>query len=251
MKVAILSDVHANLEALSAVLEDLEGHGVQKILFLGDDVGYGADPGPCLEMLGRAACGWVAGNHDYAAARDEESLLAFREDAATAIRWSRNVLPRQAKDRLRKFPLECFEEGVHLVHGSPHKPDQWHYLMTEKDAERGFAASQSKVILVGHSHIPAAFIEVECKRLFTGVMRRIEGAKADSLRVEPRHRYILNVGSVGQPRDGDPRAAYAIFDPASGAYTLHRVAYDVEKASTKIKKAGLPEGLAERLRFGN
>ena len=175
----------------------------------------------------------------------------LHEDAATAIRWTRGMLAQEAKQRLQALPLDCFEGPMHLVHGSPYKPESWRYVMSEQDAEKGFGASESKVIFVGHSHIPAAYVEVECKRLFTGVMRRIKAEDPKALQVEPRYRYILNAGSVGQPRDGDPRAAYAIFEPEDGRYRLLRVPYDVEKASDKIRKAGLPERLADRLKSGN
>ncbi len=251
MKIAILSDVHGNLEALTAVFQDMRGRAVERIFFLGDAVGYGADPGPCIELLEKSAFLFVAGNHDLAAANDQDRLECFHEDAATAIRWTRGTLAQEAKERLRRLPLEWREEGVHLVHGSPYRPDRWEYVMSAKEAERGFGASDSTVIFVGHSHVPAAYIEVERKRLFTGVIRRIRGADPASLRLEPPFRYLLNVGSVGQPRDGDPRAAYAVFEPESGRYTMLRVAYDVERAARKIRRAGLPEGLAERLKTGN
>ncbi len=251
MKIAILSDVHGNLEALTAVLEDLEGRSVDRICFLGDAVGYGADPESCIETLARSAFRSVAGNHDLAAAADRQALGRFHEDAAASIRWTRDALTSKAKERLRQLPMEWRGEGVHLVHGSPCRPDRWEYVLSAKDAERGFGASESRVIFVGHSHVPAAYVEVERKRLFTGVMRRIEAADPAFLRLDPRYRYLLNVGSVGQPRDGDPRAAYAIFEPEAGGYTLLRVAYDVERAAGKIRRAGLPEALAQRLETGN
>jgi diadenosine tetraphosphatase ApaH/serine/threonine PP2A family protein phosphatase len=123
--------------------------------------------------------------------------------------------------------------------------------MSHQDAERGFSACTGRLIFVGHSHVPAAHVELESKRLFTGVMRRIGQPEAASIEIEPQFRYILNVGSVGQPRDGDPRACYASYDEEEGSYALHRVPYDVEKASEKIKKAGLPGRLAERLKTGH
>jgi diadenosine tetraphosphatase ApaH/serine/threonine PP2A family protein phosphatase len=251
VKVAILSDVHANLEALTAVLEDVESRSVDKILFLGDAVGYGADPVTCLERLENSVYRFVAGNHDHSAGSDQECLDDLHENAAAAIRWTRGVLPPEVKDRLRKLPLDSVNEGTYLVHGSPYQPGRWEYVMSAQDAERGFGACENKVIFVGHSHIPAAYVEVECKRLFTGVMRRIEQHPPGSVEIDPRYRYILNVGSVGQPRDGDPRASYATYDEEAGSYALHRIPYDVERASGKIRKAGLPERLADRLRYGN
>jgi predicted phosphodiesterase len=251
VKFAVLSDVHANLEALTAVLEDMDRRSVDRILFLGDAVGYGADPNPCLELLEKSAFRFVAGNHDRATGNDLECLEDFNEDAAASIRWTQGVLPPEAKDRLHRLPLDCLDKGTYLVHGSPCEPESWRYVTSEQDAQRGFGACESRVIFVGHSHIPAAFVEVECRRLFTGVMRRIKAVAPETLQLEPSCRYILNAGSVGQPRDGDPRSAYAIFEPEEGRYTLHRVLYDVEKASDKIRKAGLPDRLADRLKSGN
>ena len=251
MKAGILADVHGNLEALTAVLEDLESRSVDKILFLGDAVGYGADPVDCLELIVKTASLFVAGNHDHAVGNEQVCVDDLHKDAATAIRWTRDILQQDAKDRLRELPLGGRDEGSCLVHGSPFKPDRWEYILTTQDAEKGFGASENKVIFVGHSHIPAAYVELECKRLFTGVMRRIKAVDPESIQLEARYRYILNPGSVGQPRDGDPRAAYAVSDRETGSYTLIRVPYDVERASRKIKKAGLPEALAERLKSGN
>lgn len=251
MNVAILSDVHANLEALTAVLEDLENRSVDGIFFLGDAVGYGADPTPCLEMLEKSVSRFVAGNHDHVTGNEQACLEDLHEDAAVALCWTRDVMPPEARDRLRRLPLEYLDGEVCLVHGSPFKPGRWEYILSVQDADKGFGACRNRVTLVGHTHIPGAYVEVECKRLFTGMMRRIEMADAESLQLEPCYRYILNPGSVGQPRDGDPRAAYAILDPESGRYRLVRVSYDVEKASSKIRKAGLPENLAERLKSGN
>lgn len=250
MKVAILSDVHGNLEALAAVLEDLDRRSIRRVLFLGDVVGYGADPEPCLEGIEKVAHRSVAGNHDRAVADDRESLSCFTDDAAAAIRWTRDAMTRNARARLLALPVECSEDPMILVHGSPHRPEQWNYVMSQQDAEKAFSACDGRLILVGHSHVPAAYVELECKRLFTGVTRRIGQAKTAWVRIEPGYRYILNAGSVGQPRDGDPRACYAIFDEESGTFALKRVPYDVEKASAKIRRAGLPATLAERIKSG-
>ncbi len=251
MKTAILSDVHANLEALTAVFEDLERRCVQRILFLGDAVGYGADPAPCLEMLENSAFRFVAGNHDRAAGNERGRLEHFHEDAAAALLWTRTVLDQDARNRLRALPLHCLDGQTCLVHGSPHKPETWPYVVSARDAEKGFGASGSRVVLVGHTHVPAAYVEEGATRLFTGVMRRIKAVNPERVEFDTSYRYLLNTGSVGQPRDGDPRAAYAIFEPEAARYTLHRVPYDVEKAAVKIRKAGLPERLAERLKAGN
>jgi diadenosine tetraphosphatase ApaH/serine/threonine PP2A family protein phosphatase len=250
LRIAVLADVHGNLEALGAVFEDLEGRSADRLFFLGDAVGYGADPEPCVEMLMNRASRLVVGNHDHASADPQEDLDAFHPDAAAALIWTRGALSRRSAEVLRALPLSCEEESIHLVHGSPCRPQAWEYVLSERDAERAFGVSRSRFVLVGHTHIPAAHAELECRRLFSGVFRRVRSLDPGSLRLDPRYRYILNPGSVGQPRDGNPRAAYAILDSESGTYELVRVAYDVEKASEKIRRAGLPGILAERLRWG-
>jgi diadenosine tetraphosphatase ApaH/serine/threonine PP2A family protein phosphatase len=250
MTVAILSDVHGNLEALTAVLEDLDRQSISRVLFLGDVVGYGADPEPCLALLETRVHRSIAGNHDRAAANDQESLSSFTDDAAAAIRWTREVMTREARERLLSMPLEWAEDGRVLIHGSPYRLEEWQYVMSQQDADKAFSVCDRRLIFVGHSHVPAAYVEVECKRLFTGVMRKIDEPDPGSVKVESAYRYLLNVGSVGQPRDGDPRACYATYDEETGAFRLHRIPYDVKRASDKIRKAGLPENLAERLKSG-
>ena len=123
--------------------------------------------------------------------------------------------------------------------------------MSIQDAEKGFGSCENRVIFVGHTHVPAVYVELECRRLFTGVSRRIQQAEPTAVEIEQGYRYILNVGSVGQPRDGDPRACYGTYDDESGSYALHRIPYDVGRACQKIRKAGLPEALAERLMSGD
>jgi predicted phosphodiesterase len=241
MRVAILSDVHANLEALTAVLEELDRQYVDRILFLGDAVGYGADPERCIEVLAKAAHRAIAGNHDTAVASDGESLASFRHEAASAVRWTRDMLTQETRDGLRAMPLECIEDGMHLVHGSPHVPGRWQYVLSRQDAEKAFSACNSGLILVGHSHIPSAFVEVECRRLFTGVTRRIEARRPDSIRIEPRYRYLLNVGSVGQPRDGGP--ACVVRDLRAGHRRVHAAPSDV-RCEEGIGQD--PEGRASR-----
>ncbi|MBN1573227.1 MAG: metallophosphoesterase family protein [Deltaproteobacteria bacterium] len=251
MNYAVLSDVHGNIEALTAVLEDVERSSVMKIVFLGDVVGYGADPAECLRLIEGASDISVVGNHDLAIA-DGSGLDDLNEDAALAARWTATLVSDYDRKKMMKLPLEHVEadSGIHFVHGSPDRPERFNYILSKWDAEKGFAGCGSRVVFVGHSHIPAAFVELEYRRTFTGEVRRVKELDASKIQLETGYRYIINVGSVGQPRDGDPRATYGIYDSGNQTFYLKRVPYDVEKAASKIREAGLPEALAQRLRSG-
>jgi len=249
VKYAILSDVHGNLEALTAVLDECKHQGVERILFLGDAVGYGADPGRCLQLLRETAQTMIMGNHDSACALDGD-IGSFNEDATAAVLWTRDNLSQGDIDFLKSLPLEHFDGGMHLVHSSPHLPHRWHYIMTEHEARQAFAASNSHLIFVGHSHIPINYVEVERRRVFGGEVRKIEPDYSVELKVSGQRRYIINVGSVGQPRDHDPRAAYGLYDSNSRSFQLSRVSYDQQKTSEKILRNGLPGFLAARIKDG-
>jgi diadenosine tetraphosphatase ApaH/serine/threonine PP2A family protein phosphatase len=249
MKYAILSDVHGNLEALTAVLEDMENRLIKKTVFLGDAIGYGANPEECFNLIDKKSNLMILGNHDLAIAAGS-GIDDLNEDAAIAVKWTTRVIKEQSREKIKALPLDHIDNGLHFVHGSPYKPIKFNYILTEKDAERGFSESKGNIIFVGHSHIPKIFIEVEYSRTFTGEVRKIKEERATELQIESKYRYIINVGSVGQPRDGDSRAAYGIYDSDEGTYFLIRVPYNVEGAAEKIKKAGLPEGLSNRLRSG-
>ncbi len=251
MNYALLSDVHGNLEALTAVLEEIERSSVDRTIFLGDVVGYGADPVECLSLIGKATDISILGNHDLAIA-DGSGLDELNEDAAIAARWTTGLINDDDREKIMRLPLEHLDadSGIHLVHGSPDKPERFNYILSEWDAERGFAGCNSRIVFVGHSHIPAAFVELEYKRTFTGEVRRVKKLDASKVQLEAEYRYIINVGSVGQPRDGNPRAAYGIYNGGEETFSLRRVPYDVEKAASKIRETGLPEALALRLRSG-
>jgi len=249
MTYAILSDVHANLEALSAVLEDLERHPIKKVYFLGDAVGYGADPVACLKLIEEISDVQIAGNHDFMAATISASENTGRKEVSP-IRWTGSRLNIRTKEKLVGLNLDVEDHLTHSFHGSPVRPDEWHYIITSKDAERGFAENKAKLIFVGHSHVPSCFIETEHKRFFGGETRKVKALKPDMVSFKKPYRYIINVGSVGQPRDNNSRAAYGIYDPDANTFTLYRVKYDIEKAAKKIRAAGLPDEMAERLRWG-
>jgi predicted phosphodiesterase len=240
MKCAVISDVHGNLEALNAVLHDIGKRKADSVLFLGDAVGYGPDPNECVRTLMAACSVLLAGNHDWAAIGLTEKEY-FNPHARAAIEWTAKVLDPDCARSLGLFPLTYrrAEDGLFLVHATPKEPRQWHYLMSLWDAEMTFECFDEKVCLLGHSHQPLII-----ERLPSGEMVARRGETTFG-RTE---RYIINVGSVGQPRDGDPRACYVIV--TEDDVRLHRVAYDIGETQRKMAEAGLPDPLIERLSRG-
>lgn len=245
MRVAILSDIHANREAFEACLTDATRRGAQRLVLLGDIVGYGADAVWAVRRaMELAASGAVVikGNHDEAAVRDRGGMT---EDAAAAAAWTLSVLDAEAKAWLEALPLEVEEADRLYVHADARDPAGWHYVREPDDARRSLDATQARIVLCGHTHIPALFGLTAAAKLvgFTPVA----GAAVPLLR--PR-RWLAVLGAVGQPRDGDPAAAYAMLDTAASDYTLLRVPYDAAASGAKIRAAGLPERLATRLLRG-
>ena len=241
MKWAILSDIHANLEALRAVIDDLRAVEAHRIVCLGDIVGYGADANLCLRLLRGETGEIVAGNHDCAAAGLTD-LDSFQPTAREAVLWTRKELSPAAVDFLRTLPLARETEGMTFVHATPEDPAGWAYLLSPGDAAAGFRAMAGQVGFVGHSHRPLIWAEREG--------RSIELLDGEGVRLQRNTRYLFNVGSVGQPRDGDCRAAYGLYDDSSGEFLLRRVSYDIQAAADKITRAGLPPSLALRLFAG-
>jgi len=243
MKTAVFGDVHGNLEALEAVLADAKARGAEAFACLGDVVGYGANPNECCERV-RALDGIVVrGNHDHAASH-RVPLAWFNELAAAAIRWTRGSLSPENRAWLRSLPFEAaLPDGSQLVHGSLDEPRHWHYLYPGRDVEGHFRRQSRPLCFVGHTHVPFVFIR-------TG--GRIFEAAFDPFRVSPPDaaQVAVNPGGVGQPRDEDPRAAYALYDPDTGVLEPCRVEYDVAAAARKIQAAGLPDLLARRLFLG-
>ncbi len=243
MRYAVISDVHSNLEALDAVLSDIEKRfegNPPPVLFLGDAVGYGPDPNECVKLIKETTALQLAGNHDRAVLGLTD-IEYFNEYARAAILWTQGVISDESKEILRALPVDARmrEEDLYLVHSTPKRPLLWNYLLTIGDAEVNFDYFSERICLLGHSHLP--FI---LERLPTGEMTTHTGK---TRLLKPR-RYIINAGSVGQPRDGDPRACYAVLDEKSAE--LIRVPYDIEKTQRKMTEAGLPEFLIERLAQG-
>lgn len=237
---AIISDVHANLEALYAVLEHIAKERIDRILFLGDSVGYGPDPNECVELLNEKSDILLAGNHDYGATGMTD-ISSFNVYARIAIEWTTGTLSEENKKILQELPLtgEVKDDGICLVHATPKEPEKWHYLSYAKEARPYFRYFNRNVCFVGHSHLP--FI---AERTPFGRMK----VHDEAAEIKQRSRYIVNAGSVGQPRDGNPDAAYVLF--RGNTLEIKRVSYDIVVTQKKMRKAGLPEYLINRLSNG-
>ena len=240
MRYAILSDVHGNLEALHAVLGDCADLA-DGVVCLGDTVGYGADPLLCVELMAERAQTIVGGNHEYAVA-GRLDLSWFNRYARAAAEWTHDRLDDDHRAYLAALPLVTEIGDATVVHASPAQPDEWEYLVTAEDGFAAFPHFATRWCFVGHSHVPGAW------SLGSAGPEHHPGPV--HLQSERGRRYIVNVGSVGQPRDRDPRAAYALWDAEAGRVEIRRVAYDVATARRKITAAGLPQFLAERLSAG-
>jgi diadenosine tetraphosphatase ApaH/serine/threonine PP2A family protein phosphatase len=241
VRYAILSDIHGNLEALRAVLQDCAGR-VDAVLCLGDTVGYGADPLACVELIAERAQVIVGGNHEHAVA-GRLGLGWFNRYARAAAEWTREHLDEDHRAYLGALPLVSEVEDATLVHASPAQPEEWDYLVTAEDGFAAFPHFATRWCFVGHSHVPGAWS--------LGSSGPEHHPGAGLLRCVRGRRYLVNVGSVGQPRDRDPRAAYAVWDVEAGRTEIRRVAYDVATARRKIMEAGLPRLLADRLTAGS
>jgi diadenosine tetraphosphatase ApaH/serine/threonine PP2A family protein phosphatase len=240
VRYAILSDIHGNLEALRAVLADC-GDQADGVLCLGDTVGYGADPGACIELVAGRAHAIVGGNHEHGVA-GRLDLTWFNRFARAAAEWTREQLDDDHRAYLGALPLVAEVEDATLVHASPAQPDEWDYLVTAEDGFAAFPHFATRWCFVGHSHTPGAWS--------LGSTGPDHHPGSVSVQSERGRRYIVNVGSVGQPRDRDPRAAYALWDVEAGRVDIRRVVYDVSAARRKIAEAGLPRFLADRLAAG-
>ncbi len=243
MRYAIIGDIHANLAALEAVLEDIERQGgADKVWHLGDVVGYGPDPGECIELIRRYDHISVAGNHDWAAS-GKIGTDAFNPDAAAASHWAAAQLSLTDKEYIDNLPQRIEEADFTLVHGSPREPI-WEYLISVTLAGENFAFFDTPFCLVGHSHMPLVYSYDE--------NGNCSGSRfwEDIELVSGGNRLIINPGAVGQPRDGNPLAAYAIYDSSIGMISPFRVSYDISKTQDKMKAEGLPVGLWTRLSLG-
>jgi predicted phosphodiesterase len=241
MRVAVISDIHANLHALTAVLEDVEREGPDRIWCLGDLVGYGPRPNECCRVVQERVQLSLVGNHDLVVIGDVD-VGDFNPEASRAASWTKDMLDDESRDYLSSLEPHASSDGVELYHGSPRNA-VWEYVLDAEAIQAAFADSEAPVVLIGHSHVPIvarlAEDEVKAAHAPEGTEGELDGG-----------RLLLNPGSVGQPRDGDPRAAWLLLDLETGRASFRRVEYPLAKTQAEMRDAGLPEALAERLAFG-
>jgi predicted phosphodiesterase len=245
LRVAVLSDIHSNRQALEAVLAAVEEAEVEEVWCLGDMVGYGADPDACTALARERCRTCLAGNHDLAVLGALD-ISTFSDAAAAAVQWTRENVGEETLEFLSSLDPTASREGAGLFHASPRDPI-WEYVLSAEQAEAGFEAMEERVGLIGHSHVALFFTRVPGVR-----PGYVQGAQAaDGAEIDlGEGGWLLNPGSVGQPRDGDPRAAWMELDTESWQVRYHRVSYDFEAAARAIRAAGLPASLADRLGAG-
>ncbi|MDX2080007.1 MAG: metallophosphoesterase family protein [Terrimicrobiaceae bacterium] len=239
MRFAIFGDIHANLHALQTVLADAQSQNCTHFVCMGDVVGYNAFPHECLQIVRELDCPVVKGNHDEQASMfgDQEGFNPLAEEA---MNWTRDQLSESEKEWLRALRLQRQVRDFTIVHATLDTPHRWGYVFNQLDAAASFSYQHTGICFIGHTHAPKAYIR-------DGSVRTIA---LDTLVLQPGKKYLINVGSVGQPRDGDPRAAYCIYDTAANEVILRRLDYDLPAAQRAILDAGLPSRLAERLAVG-
>jgi putative phosphoesterase len=226
VKIGIISDIHSNLEALDVVMKRLAAEEVERIYCLGDIVGYGPNPNECVEKVRSSCFACVLGNHD-AALTGLTPIYSFNSYARSAIEWTKRVITEENLEYLKSLPLAFMEEQFMLVHATPVNPASWDYIHSDEEAQGHFLAmNDTKTAFIGHSHVPKCY------------------------ETKDKSKRIINVGSVGQPRDRDPRASCGLFDSKTGKFEWIRETYSVQDTAQKIRTANLPEYLAVRLFIG-
>ncbi len=249
MRIGVLGDIHGNLEALTAVVDRMKAEErIDLWVQVGDIVGYGADPMPCIDLVRELGCVVSIGNHD-AAVVDRLDTEYFNAYAKAAIEWTRENLDREYLEYLDQLPLfvEDNEAQFTVVHGSMHMPEQFGYVISTVEAVDSMRKQRTPIAFVGHSHVPAAYMQRE-----GSPVEDLEFIFRSEIQGDIRgySKVLVNVGSVGQPRDEDRRAAYCVYDNETQELAIRRVEYDIEAAQRKILAAGLPQVLAERLALG-
>lgn len=239
MRIAIFGDIHANLEALEAVLQDAANLHVTQYVCMGDIVGYNADPVACLERIRAMDCPSVKGNHDEDAS-GAHSLENMNPLAAAALEWTRLQLSDEQRQWLRRLRMVRQISDFTAVHSTLDQPNNWNYVTNRFDAMSNFSYQFTQICFHGHTHVPRVYIKTD----------RVQEVSADTLAISEGEKYFINVGSVGQPRDGDWRACYVVYDLAQQIISFRRIEYDVALTQHKIRAAGLPELLAARIAEG-
>lgn len=240
MRYGIIADIHGNFEALKATLEALSKEKIDKYFCLGDIVGYGANPKECIASIRELNPETVAGNHDWASV-DLFNIDYFTPVARESILWTQNQLTSKDRQFLKALKLIHQEDDITLVHGTLERAGEFEYLLDLSLAGKSFSVLKTKLCFVGHTHRPLIFIQ-------DGESYRV--SPQQKLALKPKERYIINPGSVGQPRDGNPQSAYLVYDSQRHELEIKSTSYDIAKAQKKIIDAGLPRALAERLSFG-
>jgi predicted phosphodiesterase len=241
MKYGFFSDVHANLEALKACVIDFRAEKLDKVFFLGDAVGYGPYPDECVKLINEIAAVKLMGNHDYAALGLMETDF-FNQYAAESMGWTKNSISRKTVQIMSDFQLLHELDNILLVHASPREPELWHYILDMDDARESFNYFTHKICMLGHTHRP--YIVYQDNAGEATLTKQTEETLSEE------RRYLINIGSVGQPRDGDPRSCYLIYDSDKGVIKHKRVNYNIKATQKDMAKIGLPEYLIERLAVG-
>jgi len=243
MKYGILGDIHGNLSALDVALAAFRDEHVERILSVGDVVGYGAAPRECIERLRQLDAVVVKGNHD-AACTGEIEIRFFNNYARDAVRWTQSVLSQDELDWLRGLPLVAHLEHCSVAHGTYHRPELYDYIQSTTDADPSLDEMILPVCFVGHTHVPVTLLRLKDDPLRTAYTVDPEIDLSESARA------LVNVGSIGQPRDEDPRTAFAIYDSREDRVSILRAPYDIDVEARRIRSAGLPSVLADRLFLG-
>jgi len=239
MKIIIISDIHGNLEALNRVLEYIDKlEGEKRIVCLGDIVGYGPNPEECFKIVESLTDNICLGNHEDATMNTDYDYQ-ITTSAREAIRWTREILEEKTKETIKRLPLKIVDDNILYVHASPDNPRQWNYISNTRDAYSSLIEMEHSLCFVGHSHHPG---------IYSYHSKQENNSKAS---LSKEDKTIINVGSVGQPRDGSPKLSFAVFDDDKWEVEIVRLEYDYHKTMAKIKEANLPHSLAERLAIGN
>lgn len=243
MRYAFISDIHANLEALEAVFDDIDTQEIDEVICLGDIVGYGANPNECVDLVRKRCSVILLGNHD-AAAVELLSTQHFNIHAKIAIEWTTQTLRREIKEYLTALPMKATVDPITLVHATPYEPNMWYYITSLEEAAFNFQFFETQICMVGHTHIPIIIVLDTQKELYVHQDMGIRLSDNDGARL------LINVGSVGQPRDRNPKSCYGIFDADAGEFSYRRVAYNIDKTQQKMKKIKMPEFLISRIEDG-
>jgi len=241
MRYGIFADIHSNLEAFEAVFAAYQKEKIDAYFCAGDIVGYGANPNECIAKIKELQAICVAGNHDWAVA-EKIDTAKFNDDAKEAIRWTQGHLNGEEKEFLKNLKLVDHEKNFILVHGTLNDPEEFNYLIDFYHVTHSFALMDRAICFVGHSHLPRIFIE--------DASGKVKEHESLAVHLDPKCRYLVNVGSVGQPRNGNCQASYCLFDSAKRIIEIKCVDYDIKTAQDKILKANLPPKLASRLDLG-